>query len=57
MTADFKMSHPGREIILRTFDFMYGIASVYHLVVYATDKRIVVISWTRFEDAVHKSPE
>jgi len=44
MTADFKMSHPGREIILRTFDFMYGIVSVYHLVVYATDKRIVVIS-------------
>ena len=44
MTAEFKISHPDREIILRTFDFKSVIASVYHLMVYVTDKRIEVVS-------------
>jgi len=44
MTAHFKISHPGREITFRTFDFKYGVASTYHLMMYATDKRIEVVS-------------
>jgi len=55
MTAEFKISHPDREIILRTFDFKSVIESVYHLMVYVTDKRIEVVSWIGFEDAVYIS--